>query len=81
QKGKHMQSVTLKGNENFLNEALQVIKALADKQNEPLEIKSNQTENSLSELKADYKNRVDEVVNGTVKLYSIDELTKECEQW
>ncbi|AGZ82494.1 hypothetical protein [Campylobacter fetus] len=76
-----MQSVTLKGNENFLNEALQVIKALADKQNEPLEIKSNQTENSLSELKADYKNRVDEVVNGTVKLYSIDELTKECEQW
>ncbi|OCR87488.1 hypothetical protein [Campylobacter fetus] len=76
-----MQSVTLKGNENFLNEALQVIKALADKQNEPLEIKSNQTENSLSELKADYKNRVDEVINGTVKLYSIDELTKECEQW
>ncbi|AJB46211.1 hypothetical protein CR44_08415 [Campylobacter fetus subsp. testudinum] len=76
-----MQSVTLKGNENFLNEALQVIKALADKQNEPLEIKSNQTENSLSELKADYKNRVDEVVNGTVKLYSIEELTKECEQW
>ncbi|AVK81971.1 hypothetical protein C6B32_09190 [Campylobacter fetus subsp. testudinum] len=76
-----MQSVTLKGNENFLNEALQVIKALADKQNEPLEIKSNQTENSLSELKADYKNRVDEVVNGTVKLNSIDELTKECEQW
>ncbi|WP_205421814.1 hypothetical protein, partial [Campylobacter fetus] len=69
-KGKHMQSVTLKGNENFLNEALQVIKALADKQNEPLEIKSNQTENSLSELKADYKNRVDEVVNGTVKLTS-----------
>ncbi|ALV65223.1 hypothetical protein [Campylobacter fetus] len=65
-----MQSVTLKGNENFLNEALQVIKALADKQNEPLEIKSNQTENSLSELKADYKNRVDEVVNGTVKLTS-----------
>ncbi|AVK81901.1 hypothetical protein [Campylobacter fetus] len=76
-----MQSITLKGNENFLNEALQVIKALADKQNEPLEIKSNQTENSLSELKADYKNRVDEVINGTVKLYSIDELTKECEQW
>ncbi|OCR94198.1 hypothetical protein [Campylobacter fetus] len=76
-----MQSVTLKGNENFLNEALQVIKALADKQNEPLEIKSNQTENSLSELKADYKNRVDEVINGTVKLYSIEELTKECEQW
>ncbi|OCR89003.1 hypothetical protein CFT12S00416_04185 [Campylobacter fetus subsp. testudinum] len=65
-----MQSVTLKGNENFLNEALQVIKALADKQNEPLEIKSNQTENSLSELKADYKNRVDEVINGTVKLTS-----------
>ncbi|AGZ82057.1 hypothetical protein CFTD6683_07975 [Campylobacter fetus subsp. testudinum] len=65
-----MQSVTLKGNENFLNEALQVIKALADKQNEPLEIKSNQTKNSLSELKADYKNRVDEVVNGTVKLTS-----------
>ncbi|ABK81730.1 hypothetical protein Q4Y15_001076 [Campylobacter fetus] len=80
-----MQSITLKADETLLKQIIEVSKALADKQNEPLEIKSNQAEpktyNSKAELKADYKNRIEEVINGSAKLYSIEELTKECEQW
>ncbi|CUU86665.1 hypothetical protein [Campylobacter hyointestinalis] len=76
-----MQSITINGNDTLINAILELVKCNPNAEIIKNEAPQPKSYNSLSELKADYKNRVDEVLNGAVKLYSTEELIKESEQW
>ncbi|QQF51329.1 hypothetical protein [Campylobacter fetus] len=76
-----MQSITIQGNDTIINAILELVKGNPNAKVIKHEAEQPKTYNSIEELKADYGNRVNEVLNGTVKLYSAQELIKECEQW